>query len=1053
MLKTQEHHPNHPHTSQSLSNIGKLLRLTQEEAGFADQLSQAFQISEFQLGDEVLKYNNFTNDSKNSVHLEQNHRNQCFYLICQGRVRLLGLDAAGGKKVSTMVLEAGESFGTEALFSNIPSLTQAVAASDSQIAWIGGSQLQSWLNKLPHWQEQLRATALSRQRLIFFKTATDWRRLPIVQLQEVMPYIRETQIRAGEALANSWESGRFWLYSGQIVKRRQKVLTGDDGDLKPSFAQESWGYPQPISKDWIAETDLLVYQLPKEHWQVVEQAGIPVDMQNSATSNGYLPRRSKPSGKKILPPPQTQDTSSQVTTSVAPEEPEVDFPEPGMRRRWGRGFWQRYPFIQQQSFSDCGAACLKMIGQYWGKKFSINTLRNLAGVGRSGASLKNLAKAAESLGFRATPVRASLNRLVARTEPWIAHWEGEHYVVVYNIKGDRIIIADPAVGIRKLPRQKFLDSWSGFAVLVDPTAQLATTPEEKNSLNRYWSLLWPYRSLIGQILLASLLLQLFGLITPLFTQIILDRVVVNKSFITLHVFAIGLVLFGIWSIATTATRQYLLDYFSNRLDLTFISGFINHALRLPLKFFEARQVGDIITRVQEAQKIQTFLTKQAISAWLDALMVFVYIGLMLYYNWQLTLLVLALIPPLVILTVLASPFLRKLSREIFKEDAGQNSLLVEMMEGVATIKAAASEQEVRWRWEDRLTGMLNARFKGQKLGNGLQSTGGLINTLGSTALLWYGATLVIEDQLTIGQFVAFNMLIGKVISPILMLVSLWDELQEILVSVERLNDVFSTQPEESPQQPMLVLPQLKGDVRFEKLSFRYSDEENDKYILQNISFEVQPGQTIAIVGRSGSGKSTLIKLLQGFYHPTIGRISIDGHDTCHVSPQSLRSQLGVVPQESFLFSGTILENITLYRPNYTMEQVVEVAKLAEAHPFIQALPLGYNTKVGERGSNLSGGQRQRIAIARALLGSPNILILDEATSSLDTESERRFQQNLAQISRDRTTFIIAHRLSTVRNADGILVLDKGILVEHGTHQELMALQGLYYHLAQQQLEL
>jgi HlyB family type I secretion system ABC transporter len=473
---------------------------------------------------------------------------------------------------------------------------------------------------------------------------------------------------------------------------------------------------------------------------------------------------------------------------------------------------------------------------------------------------------------------------------------------------------------------------------------------------------------------------------------------------------------------------------------------------LPLKFFESRQVGDIITRIQETQKIQTFLTRQAVSTWLDTIMMFVYVGLMLYYNWQLTVLVLALIPPIAILTVVASPFLRHLSREIFKEAAGQNSLVVEMMTGVATVKAAAAEQEVRWRWEERLTSLVNVQFKAQNLSNGLQSIGSLINSLGSTALLWYGASLVIQDRLTIGQFVAFNMLIGRVIGPILSLVSLWDEFQEILVSVERLNDVFTAEPEESPQKPLLVLPQLKGEVQFENVIFRYGEDE-ERNILQNISFRVNAGQTIAIVGRSGSGKSTLVKLLQGLYHPTKGRILVDGHDILQVSPPSLRSQLGVVPQECFLFSGTILENITLYRPEFTLEQAIEVAKLAEAHAFIQSLPLGYNTKVGERGSNLSGGQRQRIAIARALLGNPRILILDEATSSLDTESERRFQQNLTRISRDRTTFIIAHRLSTVRNADSILVLDKGILAEQGNHEELMAQRGIYYHLAQQQLDL
>ena len=483
-----------------------------------------------------------------------------------------------------------------------------------------------------------------------------------------------------------------------------------------------------------------------------------------------------------------------------------------------------------------------------------------------------------------------------------------------------------------------------------------------------------------------------------------------------------------------------------------ISGFIKHALTLPLKFFESRRVGDIVTRVQENQKIQQFLIGKVMLSWLDLVSGFVYLCLMLYYNWQLTVLVLAIIPPIVILTLIATPLLRKVSRERFNAAADQNSSLVEMLTGISTVKAVAAEQELRWRWEDNLTHQLNVRFKGQKLAVNLGLLSGLINSIGGTLLLWYGATLVIQNQLTIGQFVAFNMMKGHVISPVIALVGLWDELQEVLISVERLNDVFDSEPEESPQTLSLVLSKVRGDVRLENVTFRY-DSEAERNAIQNISLEVSAGQTIAIVGRSGSGKSTLVKLLQGLYYPTSGQIWIDEHDLQHLSLQSLRSQLGVVPQDCFLFSGTILENITMHRPEFSLEQVIETAKLAEAHPFIQAMPLGYNTKVGERGTNLSGGQRQRIAIARALLGTPQILILDEATSSLDTESERRFQENLARLSQERTTFIIAHRLSTVRNADCIIVLDRGNLVEQGTHEELIAQRGIYYHLAQQQLDL
>ena len=1058
MLGEQRLVSNRQNAAQSLSDILKSLNLSPSDSRLASSFSQDFKVREFQLGDELTTYS-LSNRLENSAQNEQYSGG--FYVICQGRVRLLSFEAAEGREVSALVLEAGESFGTELLFTAIPSLTRAIAASDGEIAWIPTAYVQLWLEKLPELRQHLLSSALTRAKLIFFKTSTDLRRLPLNSLRQLLPYLVEIRIPAGEALVQSSESGCFWLHTGQISKGEQ---------VSVSAVGESWGYPNPTPSDWIAQTDLLVYKLPVEHWEVAQRIGLSPDPQTCAavavaSGNGNLSPKSQ---TNLVLPVQAKPASPLPSENASPPQPStsnsslaaIAFPQPARRRPWTRGFWQGYPFLQQQSSSDCGAACLAMIGRYWGKSLSLNYLRNLAGVGRSGASLKSLATAAESLGFQARPVRASLSRIAKQRNPWIAHWQGDHYVVVYKVKGDangsksgtKVIVADPALGKRRLSLREFQDGWTGYALLLNPTDQLKAAETEKTSLGSFLGVIWPYRSVIGQIILASLFIQLFGLITPLFTQIILDRVVVSKSFISLNVFALGLLLFGIWRIGLTAIRQYLLDYFANRLDLTLIGGFISHTLTLPLKFFELRQVGDIITRVQENQKLQIFLTRKAVTAWLDALMVFVYLGLMVYYNWQLTLLVLALIPPIVILTVVASPFLRRVSRQIFNEEAGQNSSLVEMMTGIATVKAAAAERELRWRWEDRLTSMLNARFRGQKLANTLQSTGGLINTLGSTALLWYGATLVIQDQLTIGQFVAFNMLIGNVINPVLALVNLWDELQEVMVSVERLNDVFTATPEESPQKPLMILPRLQGDVKFENVTFRYGQEE-ELNTLQNLTFEVRSGQTIAIVGRSGSGKSTLVNLLQGLYHPTKGRLLIDGHDIRHVSPLSLRSQLGVVPQECFLFSGTILENITLYSDDFTLEQVVEVAKLAEAHHFIQDLPLGYNTKVGERGGNLSGGQRQRIAIARSLLGDPRILILDEATSSLDTESERRFQQNLARISRDRTTFIIAHRLSTVRNADGILVLDRGILAEQGTHDELLARQGIYYHLAQQQLDL
>ncbi|EAZ91268.1 peptidase domain-containing ABC transporter [Crocosphaera chwakensis] len=996
-------------------------------------LAKTFEILECQFGDEI---NTFPKGSENNRHNQDIEQN--VYIVCQGQVRLVSFQKTKQRNVSIQLLQEGDIFGGDGLGDqrNWPYSAIAVGSVPVQVAKISSVQLQSYLEKLPELKNHLTTIAQQRQTLIFFKLFTNLGSLSSLRLQQLLPYIHHQRIQAGENLA-SWvrqQPSRLWLCQGVIKNVGLEI-------------GHSFGYPETIPSTWVAQTDLEVYQILQQDWDTVRAIAPSLPSSSKTSSKIPTPTVTKKSAQPV--PPATASIPEPLPIPPNPESSTVEFPKPLKKRK---GLWQNYPFIEQQSSADCGATCLAMISQYWGKRLNLNFLRDLAGVGRSGASLKNLGKAAEKLGYQARPVRASLNRLIEEKNPWIAHWQGDHYVVVYRVKGDRLLIADPAQGKRLIPRQEFIAGWTGYGLLLDPTEQLNQVPTEKRSLGRFVRLLLPYRNLGIQIILASLLIQIFGLVTPLFTQIILDKVVVNKSLTTLNVFALGVLLFGIWSVLLSGVRQYLLSYLSNRLDLTMIGGFINHALLLPLKFFESRHVGDIITRVNENQKIQRFLLNQVVLAWLDFLMGFVYLGLMLYYNWQLTLLIVALIPPIMLLTLGATPLLRKVSRDVFNRSAEQNSALVETITGVATVKATATEKELRWRWEDRLTNYLNARFRSQKLGINLQAGSGLINSLGSTALLWYGATLVIQDQLTIGQFVAFNMMIGKVINPVLSLANLWDELQEVLISVERLNDIFDSQPEEIPGQPRLQLPPLKGHIKFDNVTFRYNPDE-ERNTLQNISFEVQPGQTIAIVGRSGSGKTTLVKLLQGLYPPESGTIYIDEHDLTHISPQSLRSQLGVVPQECFLFSGTIFENITLYRPEFTLEQVVKAAQLAEAHAFIQSMPLGYNTKVGERGMNLSGGQRQRIAIARALLGKPPILILDEATSSLDTESERRFQANLSRLSRDRTTFIIAHRLSTVRNADCILVLDKGILVEHGTHEALMADPGIYAHLAEQQLNL
>lgn len=978
------------------------------------------------------------------------------YLVCDGRVRVLGDDATLQKAVPAQLLTAGAAIGADAWLE--PAIAyRVVAANDALLAYISPSAVQQVRQTDPMFESWLAQHIAQRQLILFWKTQTTCKNLPGRYIQDLLPYLMDVRVAAGASIADTLaEPGYFWLRQGTVRSQAGVPLQIGAG----------YGYPQPIPADWRAETDVRLCVLPARYWESaiaivpglaqptpetsspspsLPSAAAAITAGLSTTNPGRLTATAQPQPSQIREIAATSSPSGTQANNV------VAFPQPGRGYR-RRSLWRRFPFVEQQSSSDCGLACVSMIARYWGRQFPLHVLRENAHVGRSGTSLKNLAKVSEAFGFSARPVRASFSRVADQPYPWIAHWQGDHYVVVYQSKRGRVLIADPAVGKRSITIQEFQANWTNYALLLEPTDRLYTTETPKASLGRYFNTLYPYRSLIFQVVFVSVLIQLFGLVTPLLTQIILDRVIVQKSLTSLNVFAIGLLLFGIWTIGIVAVRQYLLSYISNRLDLTLISGFIHHTLTLPLKFFESRRVGDIITRVQENQKIQRFLVERVVIALLDFVTGFVYLSLMLYYSPQLTLLVLLLVPLIVILTLAATPLLQKVSREIFKETAEQNSVLVETISGIAMVKAAAVEPEMRWQWEDHLTRQMNVQFRGQKLGIRLQFLSGLINSIGSTLLLWYGATLVIQGHLTIGQLIAFNMMMGYIIHPVISMANLWDELQEVLIAVERLNDVFAAQPENNPQTEQLVLPPLQGHVRLDDVTFRYSDEE-ERNILQNITLEAQPGETIALVGTSGSGKTTLIKLLQGLYHPNRGRVLIDEHDIRHVATASLRSQMGVVPQECFLFSGTILENIRLYRQDLTLEHVIAAAKLAEAHSFVQALPLGYNTKVGERGSTLSGGQRQRIAIARALLGHPRILILDEATSALDAEAERRFQRNLEQIRRDRTTFIIAHRLSTVRHADRIVVLNQGSIIEQGTHTELMQQQGFYFHLVQQQLAL
>jgi HlyB family type I secretion system ABC transporter len=841
----------------------------------------------------------------------------------------------------------------------------------------------------------------------------------VANLLPILSLLSRQQIESG-IFSGSTGEGELWLlYRGEMVHESGlKLIPGQIYDRDRL----------PTDGEWLMVKPTILYSLTAD----------------------ATPTTIKTQALNLTPPIVSLKPIPPVKQEEKFTQPYFPSPKVKLDHIWQQSL-KRYPFLKQHSNSDCGVACLVMIAKYWGKNFSINQLRGVANVDRSGASIKGLITAAESVGFMVRPRKADLLALQSQELPAIAHWEGNHYVVVYRVTKQQVIISDPAIGRRILSRQEFVAGWTGYIVLLTPTAKLERTPNAQPNLWKYGKLLQPYKVVLLEIFATSLIIQIVGLFSPIFTQVLLDRVVVQRSVPTLIAVGIGLLIFRIFRVIMTTLRHYLLYHTANRLDLSLIVGFINHTFNLPLNYFETRYVGDITSRINENRKIRRFITGDAITTILDVLSLFIYVALMFWYSWKMSLLALVVVPVFVVVTVFATPFLVRVSRENFNASTKEKSYLIEALTGVSTIKSMGVEQTVRWRWEDLIAESIRISFSGQMIRERVELCTSLIETTVSSLLLIFGVWQVIQNQLTIGQLIAFNMLVGNVISPIKRLISLWNDFQEIRIAIERTDDVINTEVETGLLgEGLITLPPIKGHIRFDNVTFRYN-LESEINTVENLSFEIKPGQTIALVGRSGSGKTTISKLLLGLYPPVQGKITVDGHDITKIALKSLRQQTGVVNQDTFLFGGTILENLTIAHPQASPKDIEQAARLAGAAEFIEELPLKYGSQVGEGGGLLSGGQRQRVAIARALLGKPRLLVLDEATSNLDAESERIIQNNFQTILKNQTTVVIAHRLSTVRNADLILVMDRGLLVESGTHEELMARKGQYFHLNQQQL--
>mgnify|MGYP001169187666 FL=1 len=673
-------------------------------------------------------------------------------------------------------------------------------------------------------------------------------------------------------------------------------------------------------------------------------------------------------------------------------------------------------------------------------------LRDQLGRGQT-PTLRLCGQIAAGLGLHASGAKVAARFGTRLQPPTMIPWQGG-FALVTRSDERGIMLASPSQGFVDLPASTLEEVFpEGIELLL--LDRTNTTPEQKFGPGWFWPALKRYRTVLIQVLAASFVIQLFTLANPLLIQVIIDKVINQRSLDTLQVLGIALVAVTILEGVLGSLKTFLFAETTNRIDQRLGAEVIDHLLRLPLGYFDKRPVGELGSRISELEKIRNFLTGQALTTVLDAAFSVIYIVVMLFYSWLLTLIALAVLPIQVGLTLLGAPLFRRQYRKAAEANAKTQSHLVEVLTGIQTVKSQNVEMVSRYTWQERYAEYISSTFEKTISGTALSQTSQVLQKISQLLVLWVGATLVLSGDLTLGQLIAFRIISGYVTQPLLRLSTIWQSIQELKVSFERLADVIDT-PQESNEldKAKVPLPSLQGEVSFENLSFTFS--KGSQPVLNGVDLDVKAGTFVGIVGQSGSGKSTLMKLLPRLYSPDQGRILIDGYDIDKVELYSLRRQIGIVPQDPLLFSGSVSENIALTQPDVGAETIVTAAKIACAHDFIMELPSGYSTPVGERGASLSGGQRQRIAIARTLLANPKLMVMDEATSALDYETERKVCDNLINALHNCSVFFITHRLSTVRRADLIVVMHQGSIVEQGTHDELMAKRSRYYALYRQQ---
>ena len=985
-----------------------------------------------------------------------------FYVLTHGRARALKIKS-DGEEIPLGVLKPGDSFGEAALAEGGKRSATVRCSTAVDVLRVARNDFLQLVQKVPELRHYIEMLGRNRAVQSFLYQFSNFGRLPAPALRSMIDNLTPIGMAKGSLIIREGDAaGPMYV----IEKGRARAFAGVNGrELNLAFYREGDffgelsilnGAPRAASVEAFTDCQLLAlepqavlklrHRFPEFDKLLSERLAL-----YTAKTEARIPLDFT---EELLPAETRRADKTKLDGEQAPTEPEEkEYPfadEQGYFHKRGKRI-RKIEHIQQIDEMDCGAASLGMICHHFGRKVSLARIRQLCHTATDGTSLKALVRAATELGLAARALKVSLRNLPMMPLPAIAHWEGNHWIVLYDVDPEFVRVADPALGLRKLPRREFEANWTGYTALFDYTVAFEQAPESKPALAWVVPFLARFKVVLLQVLGLAVAVSMLQLLFPVFTQMVVDKVIVENDIGLLRLILIGMLAAIVFVQFSTLAQEYLLAFAAVRLDTAVLDFLSRKLLSLPMSYFTSRRTGDIQRRLDGARQVRQFAVQQGIGALLAVIYLAGALVLMGIYSPLLMLAFLATTPLYVGLMIFSVKVLRPLFAGVEESQGKYSSHQIDAIKGIEAVKAASAESAFRDAMLNEFLSVSKQMFRASFIVMSYDSVLQSIGLLSTAIFLWVGATQVIHGHLSVGGFVAFSSLTAMAYSGILRTLGVWDNMQLASVLLNRLNDIFEQEPEQGRDRSRLVpVHSLEGRVQLRGVCFKYGGPEAPN-ILTNINLDIPPGRLLAVVGRSGCGKTTLIKLIAGLLEPTEGTISFDNVDLKTLNYRDVRRHIGMVLQENHMFNETIARNIAFGDPEPDLDRVLTAAQTAAAHDFIMRLPLGYETKIGESGLSLSGGQKQRIAIARAIYNNPPVLIFDEATSALDTESERAIQENLGRLMAGRTTIVIAHRLSTIREAHSIVVLEKGSVAEIGAHDELMAQRGLYYYLSSQQL--